>query len=175
MRRSGFSSEILCLFFIITISVLFGKVLLDVKTSFALETDNSDYESQVIDYQAYSHRNEKRIECLKDITVIKNEEDLNYFKDLVKRVDIDVKWLDEKLNSIDQDFFKDKTLVVLSIVNDNNVTSTRISDIYAKKDEIVISVEKRVRDFESTKKYTWFAVIELDNKNSDVVLDIIKN
>ena len=79
MKKNKFSGEVLCLFFIITITFFTGKILLDVKNAFGRELDDLSKSHISIKYQVYSNRNNQRIEYLKDINILKNEED-QFFK-----------------------------------------------------------------------------------------------
>ena len=86
-----------------------------------------------------------------------------------------INFLNSRLDQYDSKFFKKKTLVIVSLVNDNNVLTTRVSDIYKSNDEIIVEVSKTMKDIEPTKKTTWFAVIEIEDKNSEIKLDVIKS
>lgn len=174
MKKISFSAEILCLFFIICVSILFGKLLIDVKTVVGDKLEKFLIIPQpaiVVDYQAYSYRYRKEIKDLQELTILEDEEDLKDLKDELKKDKIEVKWLDKKLDSIDKEVFKDKKIAVVCIANDNNVTSIRISDVYKQKNDITIQVVRTVNDATPTKKFTWLSVIEITDTESDIYLE----
>ena len=175
MKRFSFPGEVLCLFFIITVVTFFGKILLDVKASFDAEIGALQKNNVVVDYDAYSHKDNARIETMKDVTIIKNMGDLNYFSNLLKETNVNVKWLTNKIGNYSEDYFQNKTLVVVSIINDDNVISTRINDVYRNDDDIIVEINKKIKDVKVNSKYTWFAIIELSDIYDTVKLDIIKN
>lgn len=175
MKKFRFSGEVLCLFFIITIAVFLGKILFDVKEAFGEQINNLANTHNVVEYQVYSNVNGKRMEFLKDMTVMRNKDDLEYFKEMLKVIGEDVKWLDNKLQNYDEEFFKEKNLVVISLVVEDNVLTTRVSDIYKTNDVITIEILKTMKDVQPTKKKNWYAVIEIKDLDSEIDLDIIKN
>ena len=174
MKKKGIPSEVLCLFFIVMTAILFGKILVDVKNVFDPNLKDEIYDSK-LEYHPYSHRENSRIEKVKDMTIIRNVDDLKYYKNVLREVNITIKWLNDRLKKYDEEFFEENTLVVLSLVNDNNVTSLRINNIYKRKDEVIIELNKTIKDYKATSKYTWFSVIEIADKDDEIVLDIEKN
>ena len=86
MKKFSFPAEILCLFFIICVSVLFGKLLIDVKNVVGDKLEKFLLIPQpaiVVDYQAYSYRYRKEIEGLQELTILKSEEDMDKFYEKV--------------------------------------------------------------------------------------------
>lgn len=174
MKKFSFPAEILCLFFIICVSVLFGKLLIDVKNVVGDKLEKFLLIPQpaiVVDYQAYSYRYRKEIEGLQELTILKSEEDLKDLIDELEKDDIKVKWLNKKLDSIDKEVFKEKNIAVICVVNDNNVTSIRIGDVYKQKDDITVQVVRTISDKTPTKKFTWLSVIEITDIESDIYLE----
>ncbi len=171
MKRFNFSGEILSLFFIITIAFLFGKVLLDIKEMFGLEISELEKNNIPIEYDVISHRENKRIETMKDLTIIRTPEDLRYFVEVVKKSGNDAKWLRTKLNGYSAEYFKTKTLVVISIVNDNNVSLVRVSNLYKNEDTVHVQLTKKVKKVDPTSKYTWFALIEIEDVDSAIEIN----
>ncbi len=175
MKKRGFSSEVLCLFFIVTIVILFGKILMDVKSAF--EPALKDLSNNVrVDTRIYSHRVNERIEYLKDIMIIRDTDDLKFYNDLFKKVKLNDDTLINKLKNYNDDYFKTHSLVILSLVNDDNVISMRSNSIYKNDDGIVIELTKKYKNSAPTKKYyTWFAVVEIADVDSPISLKIINS
>lgn len=174
MKKISFSAEILCLFFIISVSILFGKLLIDVKNVVGDKLEKFLIIPQpaiVVDYQAYSYRYRKEIKGLQELTILKNEDDLKDLIDELEHDDIEVKWLNKKLASIDKKIFEEKNIAVVCVVNDNNVASIRISDVYKQKNDITVQVVRTINDTTPTKKYTWLSVIEISDTESDIYLE----
>ena len=121
MQKRGFSAEILCLFFIISVTILFGKILVDVKSIIRVQINELIPKPAVIvDYNAYSFRTNEVYEDLNDVTIIRSTNDLKKFKEYLVDKEISIDWLDEKLDSYNKENFDDHTIVVLSIVNDKS-------------------------------------------------------
>lgn len=172
MKKVSFSPEILCLFFIISVSILFGKILINIKTTVGEKINQFMPQPTIqVEYQAYSYR-EKDIIELDELNIIRNIDDLNNFNDKIKEKEI--KWLNDKLKEYQDDYFDDKSLVVICLVNDNNVLSNRINSVTKKNNYITIGLSKREKDFEASKQYTWLSIIEITDKDSKVVLNIEK-
>lgn len=175
MKKRGFSSEVLCLFFIVTIVVLFGKILMDVKSAF--EPALKDLSNNVrVETRIYSHRVNERIEYLKDIMIIRDTDDLKFYNDLFKKVKLNDDTLINKLKNYNDEYFKTHSLVILSLVNDNNVISMRSNSIYKNEDGIVIELTRKYKNSSPTKQYyTWFAVVEIADVDSPISLKIINS
>ncbi|MBQ7104577.1 MAG: hypothetical protein IJN90_01830 [Bacilli bacterium] len=176
MKKKYFSAEILCLFFIISTSILFGKTLLDVKTVLGAKINQYMPQPTIrIEYKAFSYKYKKEIEDLEELTIIKNTEELEKFKDKLDEEDIDISWLNEKLKNHEEEFFNDHVLAIICIVNDNNISSTRINGVTKKNDYVTVGVTKKIKDFEPSKKYTWLAVLEIADVESKFVVETTKN
>lgn len=172
MKKKGFPAEILCLFFIISVTIMLGKILTDVKNIINLKINELIPQTETqIDYNAYSFRTEKVYEDFKELNIIRNIEDLKNFKqDLVdKNINIDL--LDEKLNEYTNESFDKKTLVILNITNNDNITVTRITNVSKKNNNLVIRVNRHYKNKKVTKQYSWMAVLELDDYNSQILLN----
>jgi len=175
MKKIKFSSEVLCLFFIISTSILFGKVLLDLKNIIGNNINTLIPQQTIaVNYNVYSYKEKDVIDKLNDISVMRNIDELKAFKNKLKEEKINVKWLENKLKVYEKDFFNEKTLVVISLVNDNNISITRVNNIYKKNNYITIGVTQKYKDYESTKKYTWLSVIEIEDNKSEISLDVNK-
>ena len=154
MKKLNFSPEVLCLIFIVSISLLFGKGLLDVKTIIGAKINQFMPQPVIkVAYSAYSYNDKDAIESLEKI---------------------DVKWLNNKLKKYDEEFFKTKTLAVASIVNDNNISFTRISGVTKKNSYVTIGVIQKTKTIEPTDKYTWLSVLEIEDTTSTITIDITK-
>lgn len=175
MKKKYFSAEILCLFFIISTSILFGKTLLDVKTVLGAKINQYMPQPTIrVEYKAFSYKYKNEIKDLEELTIIKNVEELDRFKKVLDEKDIDVSWLEKKIKDHDEEFFKDQVLAVICIVNDNNVSSIRINGVTKKNDYVTIGVSKKVKDYEPSKKYTWLAILEIKDIESKFVVETIK-
>jgi len=175
MKKIKFSSEVLCLFFIISTSILFGKVLLDLKNIIGNNINTLIPQQTIaVNYNVYSYKEKDVIDKLNDISVMRNIDELKDLKNKLKEEKINVKWLENKLKVYEKDFFNEKTLVVISLVNDNNISITRVNNIYKKNNYITIGVTQKYKDYESTKKYTWLSVIEIEDNKSEISLDVNK-
>ena len=172
MQKRGFSAEILCLFFIISVTILFGKILVDVKSIIRVQINELIPKPAVIvDYNAYSFRTNEVYENLNDVTIIRSTNDLKKFKEYLVDKEISIDWLDEKLDSYNKENFDDHTIVVLSIVNDNNVTVTRINGITKKNNDVTIGISKHYKIISKKTKYTWLAVLELTDSDSQILIN----
>lgn len=176
MKKRYFSAEILCLFFIISSSILFGKTLLDVKTVLGAKINQYMPQPTIrVEYTAYSYKYKNEIKDIDELTIIKNEEELKRFRNKLDEKDIEISWLDKKIKDHDEEFFQDRVLAIICIVNDNNVSSIRINGVTKKNNYVTIGVSKRIKDFEANKKYTWLAVLEIEDIESKFVIETIKN
>jgi hypothetical protein len=172
MRKRGFSAEILCLFFIISVTILFGKILVDVKSIIRVQINELiPKPAVVVDYNAYSFRTNEVYEDLNDVTIIRSTNDLKKFKEYLVDKEISIDWLDEKLDSYNKENFDDHTIVVLSIVNDNNVTVTRINGITKKNNDVTIGISKHYKSVSKKTKYTWLAVLDLTDSDSQILIN----
>ena len=175
MKKLNFSPEVLCLFFIVSISLLFGKGLLDVKSIIGAKINQFMPQPVVlVTYSAYSYNDKDAIEALDKISVIRSIDELNEFKDKLKEEKIDVKWLNNKLKKYDEEYFQTKTLAVASIVNENNISFTRISGVTKKNSYVTIGVIQKTKTVEPTDKYTWLSVLEIEDTTSTITIDITK-
>ena len=172
MNKKGFSAEILCLFFIISVTILFGKILVDVKSIIRLQINQLIPQPAVmVDYNAYSFRTVEVYEDLDKFTIIRSTEDLKNFKEYLVDKEISIDWLDEKLDSYNKENFNDHTIVVLAIVNDNNVIVTRINGVTKKNNDVTIGVSKHYKNTSKKTKYTWLAVLELTDSDSQILVN----
>ena len=172
MNKKGFSAEILCLFFIISLTILFGKILIDVKNIISVKVNQLIPQPvENVGYEAYSYRLDTIYEDFKEMTIIRSVDDLKKFKEDIVDDDIDIDWLDEKLEKYDNEKFEDKTIVVLAIVNGNNITVTRVNSVTKKNNDVTISLSRTYKNKKVTSNYTWFAVIEINNTNSQILLN----
>lgn len=175
MKKLNFSPEVLCLIFIVSISLLFGKGLLDVKTIIGAKINQFMPQPVIkVAYSAYSYNDKDAIESLEKISIIRSVEELENFKTKLKEEKIDVKWLNNKLKKYDEEFFKTKTLAVASIVNDNNISFTRISGVTKKNSYVTIGVIQKTKTIEATDKYTWLSVLEIEDTTSTITINITK-
>jgi len=175
VKKIRFSAEILCLFFIICLTILFGKILYDVKNVINLKINQLIPQKQiVVEYQAFSYNLQNVINDIDELNIVKSEEDLNLFNKKLNEKNVNIKWLSNKLYIYDKDFFKDKTLIVLFIENDDNITITRINSVLKKNNNITIGVTKKQKDYDSNNKYTWLAILEISDRNSKILVDISK-
>ena len=158
MNKKGFSAEILCLFFIISLTILFGKILIDVKNIISVKVNQLIPQPvENVGYEAYSYRLDTVYEDFKEMTIIRSVDDLKNFENYFKKYD------NEK--------FEDKTIVVLAIVNGNNITVTRVNSVTKKNNDVTISLSRTYKNKKVTSNYTWFAVIEINNTNSQILLN----
>ena len=175
MKKLNFSPEVLCLFFIVSVSLLFGKGLLDVKAIVGAKINQFMPQPIIkVAYSAYSYNDKDVIESLDKISIIRSVEELETFKTKLKEDKIDAKWLNNKLNKYDEEFFKTKTLAVASIVNENNISFTRISGVTKKNSYITIGIIQKTKTLEPTSKYTWLSVLEIEDTSSTITIDITK-
>lgn len=177
MKKRCFSTEVLCLFFIVSIMVFSVKSILDVKNLINIKINELVPQPKVyVEYQAYSHKKYDVVENLEELNVIDDLEELDDFKKEIKEDKIEIKWLNEKLKLYDEDFFKDNTLVIVCLTNLDNISLTRINSVTKKSDDITIGITKiqKEKANESEKKYTWLSVIEVVDKNKKIKLNIIK-
>lgn len=172
MRKRGFSAEILCLFFIISVTILFGKILVDIKSILRVHINQLIPQPAIIvDYNAYSFRTNEVYEDLNDVTIIRSTNDLKKFKEYLVDKEISIDWLDEKLDQYNKENFDDHTIVVLAIVNDNNVTVTRINGITKKNNDVTIGISKHYKNVSKKTKYTWLAVLDLTDSDSQILIN----
>ena len=172
MIKRGFSAEVLCLFFIITITIFFGKILTDVKNIISIKINQLiPQPTIVVEYNAYSYRVEETYDDLKEINVIRNKEDLKKMIDVVDDKNNDIDWLEDKLEIYDEEIFKDKTIVVLAVVNDNNITTTRVNGISKKNNDLIIGLSKNYKNKKVTGQYTWLSVLEISDTGSQILLN----
>lgn len=172
MKQKGLSAEILCLIFIISITVLFGKILTDVKNIISIKINQIiPQPTTPVDYDAYSYRIEDVYEKLKEVNIIRNVDELKKFKEYLADEDISIDWIDEKLEKYNKDEFKNKTVVVLAIVNNNNVTITRINGVSKKNNDLTIGISKNYKNVKVNSQYTWIAVLEISDSNSQILLN----
>lgn len=172
MKKRGFSAEILCLFFIISVTILFGKILTDVKSIISVKVNQLiPQPTIVVDYNAYSYRTNDVYEDLKEINVIRSIDDLKDFKDNLINKEISIDWLDEKLEKYNKDNFSNKTVVVLAMVNDNNITVTRVNGISKKNNDLTIGISRTYKNKKVTSQYTWLAVLEISDTGSQILLN----
>jgi len=172
MRKRGFSAEILCLFFIISVTILFGKILNDVKSIVGVKLNELiPQPTIVVGYNAYSYKIEKTYDNFEELNIIRNIDDLKKFKNGLSHKKISIDWLDEKLSVYDEDSFDEKTIVILAINNGNNVTVTRINGVSKKNNDLTIGVSKHYKNQKITSEYTWLAVLEISDVNSRILLN----
>lgn len=172
MRKRGFSAEILCLFFIISVTILFGKILVDIKSIIRVQINELIPQPAVmVDYNAYSFRTGVVYEDLDNMTIIRSTDDLKKFKEYLVDKEISIDWLDEKLDDYNKENFNDHTIVVLAIVNDNNVTVTRINGITKKNNDVTIGISKHYKNTSKKSKYTWLAVLDLTDSDSQIIIN----
>ena len=175
MKKLNFSPEVLCLFFIVSISLLFGKGLLDIKTIIGAKINQFMPQPVVlVTYSAYSYNDKDAIESLDEVSVIRSVEELEEFKTKLKEEKIDINWLENKIKKYDDEFFKTKTLAIASLVNDNNISFTRISGVTKKNSYITIGVIQKTKNKEATNKYTWLSILEIEDTSSNITIEITK-
>lgn len=176
MKKLNFSVEILYLFFIISISILFGKVLLDVRNAIGSKINQFMPQPTVqVEYKAYSYNDNDALDALDELIVIRTSEELESFENKLKDEKIEASWLKNKLKNYEDDFFTTKTLVVVTIVNENDVSFTRIGGVTKKNDYISITVNQKTKAQEATAKYTWLAILEIEDIDSKITIDIGKD
>ena len=172
MNKKGFSAEILCLFFIISLTILFGKILIDVKNIISVKVNLLIPQPvENVEYEAYSYRIDTVYENFKEMTIIRSVDDLKTFKEDIVDDDIDIDWLDEKLEKYDNEKFEDKTIVILAIVNGNNITVTRVNSVTKKNNDVTIGISRTYKSKTVTSKYTWLAVLEINNTDGKILLN----
>lgn len=175
MKKFSFSSEILTLFFIITIAVSVGKVLVDVKNIFADAIKGDEKTGVEIIHNAYTYYEKNAcIETIKDLTVIRNMDELKHFQELLTKVNVNIEWLNSKLANYNEEYFEKKVLIVISIVNDNNINITKINDVSKENDEITIELVRKVDNTKPTKKYTLFTIVEIEDRDSEYKLNLVR-
>ena len=172
MNKKGFSAEILCLFFIVSLTILFGKILIDVKNIISVKVNQLIPQPvENIEYEAYSYRIDTVYEDFKEMTIIRSVDELKKFKEDIVDDDIDIDWLDEKLEKYDNEKFEDKTIVILAIVNGNNITVTRVNSVTKKNNDVTIGLSRTYKSKTVTSKYTWLSVLEINNTDGQILLN----
>lgn len=172
MNKKGFSAEILCLFFIISLTILFGKILVDVKSIISVKLNQLIPQPvENVEYNAYSYRSDIVYENLKQMTVIRSVSDLKKFKEDIVDDEISIDWLDEKLEKYDNEKFDDKTLVILAMVNGNNITVTRVNSVTKKNNDVTVSLSRTYKNKKVNSYYTWLAIIEVSDAESQILLN----
>ena len=172
MNKKGFSAEVLCLFFIISTTILFGKILTDVKSIISVKMNQLIPQPVTnVEYVAHSYRIDETYDKLDEVNVIRNIEDLKKFKEKLVEEEISIDWLDKKLDNYNKEEFSNKTLVVLAVVNISQVTTTRVNSVGKKNNDLTISLSKTYKNKKENSKYTWLAVLELNDINSQILLN----
>jgi 16S rRNA C967 or C1407 C5-methylase (RsmB/RsmF family) len=63
---------------------------------------------------------------------------------------------------------------ILKVLNDNNISFTRISGVTKKNSYVTIGVIQKTKTIEPTDKYTWLSVLEIEDTTSTITIDITK-
>ncbi len=170
--KFNLSKEILCLILIICSSIMLGKVLMEVKYAINDRVESLTSHIEHLNYSVYSYRPTKKVEKLDEITVIRNVNDMKMFKE-EKIKDLDIDWLNEKLNNYaDENFYTEHTLVVLCLENYGRTISNRVTDIYKENTDVTIKIDKKILDTDI--RYSWIAVIDIEDLDSDIGININK-
>lgn len=171
MKKKGFSSEILCLFLIITSTIFFGKIVVDVKDIIVINLNAlAPTKSINFPYQAYSYKMNSKIDKINQLNIIDNKEDLDNFIYLLNKEKVDIKWLNDKLKSYGEEFFKNKTILVINMVTKKKISATRINKIYKRSEEsnIIIRLNQLLRESPKEGEYSWLAIVELEDTTSEI-------
>ena len=172
--KSGFSKEILCLFFIICSSIMFGNVLIEIKAAVNDRVESISSHVEHLEYHVSSYKPNKKIEGLDEITVIRNVDELKTFKEGLLEKKLNISWLNTKLdNYSEEEYYKTNTIIVLCLDNKGRVIANRVTDVIKDESDVTIEVEKRV--LESEADYSWIAVVDILDIDSDISIKIKKS
>ena len=172
--KSGFSKEILCLFFIICSSIMLGNVLIQIKSTLNERVESITSHVEHIEYHVSSYKPNKKIEGLDEITVIRNVDEMKTFKEGLLEKKINISWLNSKLdNYSEEEYYQTNTIIVLCLDNKGRVIANRVTDVLKDETEVTIEVEKRV--LESDADYSWIAIVDILDIDSDISTKINKS
>lgn len=175
MKKNVFSSEILCLFLIITSTIFFGKITVDVKDIIVINLNAlAPTKSITVPYQAYSYKMNSKIDKINQLNIMDDKEDLNNFIYLLNKEKINIKWLNDKLKNYDEEFFKNKTILVVNVVTAKKISATRINKIYKRSEnsDIIIRLNQLLRESPKEGEYSWLAIVELEDTTSEIKIMI---
>ena len=175
MKKNVFSSEILCLFFIVTSTIFFGKIIVDVKDIIVINLNALvPTKSITVPYQAYSYKMNSKIDEIEQLNIIDNKEELDNFMYLLNKEKVNIKWLNDKLKSYDEDFFENKTILVINMITKKKISATRINKIYKRNEnsDIIIRLNQLLKESPKEGEYSWLAIIELEDMDNEIKIMI---
>lgn len=175
MKKNVFSSEILCLFLIVTSTIFFGKIIVDVKDIIVINLNALvPTKSITVPYQAYSYKMNSKIDAINQLNIIDDKEELDDFMNLLNQEKVNIKWLNDKLKNYDEDYFENKTILVINMVTKKKISATRINKIYKKNEnsDIIIRLNQLLRESPKEGEYSWLAIVELEDTTSEIKIMI---